>query len=314
MLFQVPERIPAPLVREDRHRSHTHFWRSARVFAIAAAVTAFPPGAVAQPDRVSGTALDVDLKGNIYILDAAENTLRVFNGEVKRIFTVGGSGWGNGQFDVPSAVWARNGIDVFVADYGNHRIQRFDRQLAFVSSLSTRDSDVPEERFGYPTDVALSRMGELFICDGENQRVVKVNGLSQVEKTFGGFDAGKGKLEKPTRIAIGPSDNVYVLDGSRILVFDSFGNFLHELYDTMWKQPSALYADENRILIADQGALYCFDRQERPSGNVALADIIPGLRGEVRSIGSHQGKLYLLSASGLATVADPCWPADRIDK
>jgi hypothetical protein len=268
----------------------------------------------AQTITLQGTQIDVDILGNIWILNAERNTLHLYDkaGVLQR--EVGGPGWLDGQFDRPSGVWARNGIDVFVADYGNHRIQRFDRQLAFVSSLSTRDSDVPDQRFGYPTDVALSRMGDLFICDGENQRVVKVNRLSQVEKAFGGFDAGRGKLEKPTRIAIGPLDNVYVLDGSRILVFDSFGNFLHELYEKIWKQPSVLYGDDNRILIVDQGTLHCFDRQERSTGNVVLSDVVPGLEGEVRSIGANQGKLYLLSASGLTTIADPCPTADRIDK
>lgn len=263
---------------------------------------------------VAGTDIDVDLYGTVYVLDAPSATLRILTTNLQTTAVTGGPGWESGRFDQPSAVWARNGLDIFVADYGNHRIQRFDRQLAFVSSLSTRDNDAPDKRFGYPTDVALSRMGELFICDGENQRVVKVNGQSQIEKVFGGFDAGKGKLEKPTRLAIGPSDNIYVLDGSRILTFDSFGNFLHELYDNIWKHPSAIFADEARILIADQGVLYCFDRQERPVGKLALTGFAPNVQGEIRSIGAHGGKLYLLDAAGLTVADEPCTPGDRIDK
>jgi DNA-binding beta-propeller fold protein YncE len=263
---------------------------------------------------VAGTDIDVDLYGTVYVLDAPSSTLRLLNTHLQSTAVTGGPGWENGRFDQPSAVWARNGLDIFVADYGNHRIQRFDRQLAFVSSLSTRDGDSPDQRFGYPTDVALSRLGELFICDGENQRVVKVNGQSQVVKAFGGFDAGRGKLEKPTRLAIGPSDYVYVLDGSRILVFDSFGNFLRELYENIWKHPSAIFADETRVLVADQGALYCFDHQERPAGKVSFSGFAPTVKGEVRSIGAQDGKLYLLDEAGLTVADDPCTPGDRIDK
>jgi DNA-binding beta-propeller fold protein YncE len=267
-----------------------------------------------EPAALQGTQCDVDIYGNIYLLDEEKNTLRLVEAGGRVVVEAGGPGWENGRFDRPSGVWARNGIDVFVADYGNHRIQRFDRQLAFVSSLSTRDSDSPDQRFGYPTDVALSRMGELFICDGENQRIVKVNRLSQVEKVFGGFDAGRGKLQKPTRLAIGPSDNVYVLDEDRIVVFDPFGNFLRELYQKMWRRPSALWADGERVLVADEDTLRCFDKEGRLAQSVALAEIGLQVHGKIRAIGAQNGELYLLSSTGLSATGDPCAVASHIDK
>ena len=134
--------------------------------------------------------LDVDIYGNIYILNTDRNTLKLFAKDRSLKREVGGSGWENDQFDRPSGLWARNGIDVFVADYGNHRIQRFDRHLSYVSTLYARENPDPDERFGYPTDVAVSRLGDLFICDSENSRIVKVNRFTQVERTFGGFSAG----------------------------------------------------------------------------------------------------------------------------
>jgi hypothetical protein len=261
-----------------------------------------------------GTSLDVDLYGTIYLLDAPSATLRVYDQEMRLVNSTGGPGWENGRFDLPSSVWARNGLDIFVADYGNHRIQRFDRQLAFVSSLYRRDDPDPDQRFGYPKDVALSRLGDLYICDGENQRVLKVNGLSQVTKVFGGFDAGLGKLENPSRLALGPADRVYVLDGSRIVVFDAFGNFLHELYPKMWKEPSALYADGDRIVVADGMSLVCFDRDEHPTCVADLDSVAPGVEGSVRGIGLYKKKMFLLGGVGLVVIDDPCEIPLRIDK
>jgi len=263
---------------------------------------------------VEGTNLDVDLYGTVYVINASSATLTLLDADLRVVMQTGGPGWENGQFDQPSAVWARNGLDIFVADYGNHRIQRFDRQLAFVSSLSTRDSDSPDQRFGYPTDVALSRMGELFICDGENQRIVKVNRLSQVEKVFGGFDAGKGKLQKPTRIAIGPADNLYVLDGGRVVVFDPFGNFLRELYERMWRQPSALWAEAGRVLVADEDTLRCFDQEGRLMQSVILTEVAPRIVGNIRAVGAQNGRLYLLSNAGISVTRDPFAEAGHIDK
>ena len=123
---------------------------------------------------VEGTSLDVDVNGNIFVVDSRSSTLTLFDREMHKVVTAGGPGWENGRFDQPAGLWARNGLDVLVADYGNHRIQRFDRTLSFVSSLSTRDADNPSDRFGYPSDVTLSRLGELFLCDTENSRIKRL--------------------------------------------------------------------------------------------------------------------------------------------
>jgi DNA-binding beta-propeller fold protein YncE len=162
------------------------------------------PPSFSQTMRLSGTVLDVDLYGNIYVLDAEKNTLSLYDRSGLLQNNVGGPGWLDGQFDRPSGVWARNGIDVFVADYGNHRIERFDRSLSFISSFSTRESDNPDDRFGYPSGVALSRLGELFICDTENGRIVKVDRFSTVERTFGGIGGGEGTSGDPHISGGGP--------------------------------------------------------------------------------------------------------------
>jgi DNA-binding beta-propeller fold protein YncE len=269
---------------------------------IAAASVVLPAGwALAQSVPVEGTDLDVDLYGTVYVLDAPSATLRVLDADLKLVAVIGSPGWEEGRFDHPAAVWARNGLDIFVADYGNHRIQRFDRQLAFVSSFSTRESENSDERFGYPRGVALSRLGDLFIVDGENQRIVKVGGISRVERTFGGFDAGSGKLNQPSRIAVGPSDRVYVLDGARIMVYDVFGNFLTSLYEHMWKSPTALYADAERVLVVDDGKVFWFGPDHQLLGQLPVS----GSSGVVRGIARSRRKLFLLGEHGLAVLPDP---------
>ena len=254
---------------------------------------------------IRGTGLDVDLYSNIYVIDAAQDILRLYAPDRSLVREIGGPGWGNDQFDHPSGVWARNGIDVFVADHQNHRIQRFDRHLNFVSSFSTRDSDVPDDRFGYPLDAALSRLGELYICDGENSRIVKVNGLSQVERTFGGFGAGKGRLEKPTRVEVGPKDRVIVLDGSRVVEFDSFGNFIRELGEGIIRTPVGIFADPDAVAVMDSTMLYCFDAEDRPDGAFPLSSLVSPPEEQTGSFVFGGGNLYLLTETGLTVVPDP---------
>jgi len=247
---------------------------------------------------VRGTECDVDIAGNIYLLDSDRNTLLLYDRTGIAQRAVGGSGWLDGQFDRPSAVWARNGIDVFVADYGNHRIERFDRTLSFVSSLSTRESGNPDGRFGYPTDIAISRMGELYICDSENGRVVKVDRFNRVERAFGGFGAGKGRLNAPTRIEIGPKDAVYVLDGTRIAVFDAFGNYLRDVLPGLLNGPAALYGDPERLVVVKTDTVYCFDAEERPAGMIPLGARAPAAQ-SVRAIAVQGTTLWVLAAGGL---------------
>jgi len=253
---------------------------------------------------VSGERIDIDINGNVYLLQTNRNSLELLTKEGIRKHGVGGSGWENDQFDRPSGVWARNGIDVFVADYGNHRIQRFDRNLNYVSTLSTREHSNPDERFGYPGDVALSRLGYLLICDTENSRIVKVNQFKQVERTFGGFGAGEGRLYSPTQVECGPKDHVYVVDGARLLVFDNFGNFLH-IIAGVFRLPVSLYADGRSIVVVDSAVVYCFDNEERPVCSIPTETIFGVKAGEIRSFAFSQDSMFVLTGNAMLGVPDP---------
>ena len=89
---------------------------------------------------IRGNDFDIDISGAYYIVDETKCTVRKVSSKGDVVARIGGPGWDNDRFDQPAGIWARNGLDVFVADYGNHRIQRFDRDLSFVSSFSTRES------------------------------------------------------------------------------------------------------------------------------------------------------------------------------
>jgi len=257
------------------------------------------------PLPVFGTQIDVDVSGNVFVLDGQNSTLTLYDRSLRKVATAGGPGWENGRFDQPEGIWARNGLDVLVADNGNHRIQRFDRTLSFVSSLSTRDSENPLDRFGYPSDVALSRLGELFLCDTENSRIVKVNAANRVETAFGGFGGGEGRLQHPLQVEIGAHDWVYVLDPPRILVYDSFGNFLTTLPEGVVSRPTVLFADGKGSMVVDRDSLFCFDTAHHPRAVFALGALLGGHSVNVRSFVVAGEKLYALCSEGLFVVPDP---------
>ncbi len=253
---------------------------------------------------IRGDRLAVDVVGRIAVLDESGSTVSLYSPDGALLKLIGGQGWNNDQFDSPRGVWAGNSVDIFVADYGNHRVQRFDRSLNFVSSFSTRESSDPSQRFGYPLDVALSRLGDLFICDGENSRVIKVNRLTQVELSFGGFDAGKGRLTVPSRIALGPSDHIYVVDKTRIAVFDNFGNYLHDLPVGRLHHAVALDADENRIVAVNGNRILLFARDDFNGVAVPVDQPLNEVN-PVRDIALKGNSLLLLTDNGIVIIDLP---------
>jgi DNA-binding beta-propeller fold protein YncE len=188
--------------------------------------------------------------GEIIATDREGNRVYKFNSEGKPLSDIGGYGWGQLEFDQPYGV-ATNGLDVFVADNGNHRVQRFNRKLEYISTLFTRDNSDESQRFGYPVAVAVNRFGDLLVCERENNRVLKISGFQRVTRSIGGIDAGKGRLNDPLQVEIGPNDETYVLEKTRIVVFDHFGNYLRTVGRGMLRSASGLGVFRSSVFVAD---------------------------------------------------------------
>ena len=149
----------------------------------------------------------------IYKLDTIGNVIKDF----------GGFGWGSGEFDNPVDIFATS-LNVYVSDKNNNRVQRFDKDLNYISQLYTKENDNKNERFGYPTSCATSNLGDLFILDTENKRILKFDLFGNFIMNFGGFDAGAYTLSNPIKFSISPNNFLFVLDGEKIVVFDQYGN------------------------------------------------------------------------------------------
>jgi DNA-binding beta-propeller fold protein YncE len=236
--------------------------------------------------------------GQVYVVDTGNNMVKVYSPSGDSLNEIGGSGWGQLEFDQPYDIAVGAGLNFYVADYGNHRIQRFDKDLNYISTLYTRDSDDPSQRFGYPTSVAVSRLGDLFLLDSENQRVVKVNTFSTIERTFGGIGAGKGRLENPRKVRLTSQDLVCVLDGQRILVFDYFGNYIRTIGEGVLKDPRGMTMENDTLYVVDGQDVELLS----PEGKF-LGNLTPGDTGEQGSpegfedIAVRGARLYLLSDS-----------------
>ncbi len=158
-------------------------------------------------------------QGWMYVTDAGRNLVIRLKGDESVNTSVGGYGWSPTTLDKPTGL-ATDGLNLYVSDYGNHRLQRFDSNLNFISSFATRDTSFTDARFGYPLGVALSRLGDLFVLDGDNVRVVKFIGNVRYGRSFGDIDDRRSRLRRPEKILVGPNDHVFVLEPDRLLEFD----------------------------------------------------------------------------------------------
>src|SRR4030065_1455900 len=157
------------------------------------------------------SAFSITASGFIYIADDGDDSLIKLDTLGNIIKEIGGYGWGEPAFDTPSDIIA-NSLNVYVCDKQNHRVQAFDKDLNFISELSTRERDNPEERFGYPLSCALSSMGDLYVLDSEIIRVLNFDLFGNFIQNFGGFDWGIFSLKNPKKLAVNSDNSVLVLD------------------------------------------------------------------------------------------------------
>ncbi len=172
---------------------------------------------------ISASAFSINSSGFIYIADDGDDSLIKLDTLGKVIKEIGGYGWGESAFDTPSDIFATS-LNVFVCDKRNHRVQAFDKDLNFISELYTRERENSDERFGYPLSCALSSMGDLYVLDSENIRVLKFDLFGNFIQNFGGFDWGVYSLINPKKLAVNFDNTILVLDDSLLVVYDQFGN------------------------------------------------------------------------------------------
>jgi len=171
----------------------------------------------------NASSFTISSAGLIYITDSGTDEVYQLDTLGNIIKYTGGYGWGESQFDNPSDVYA-NPLSVYVCDKNNHRIERFDKDLNFIWQLYTRNSDTSAQRFGYPMGCAVSSQGDLYILDSENKRIIKFDMLGNFDLNFGGYDAGTFSLNNPNKLAVSDNNDIYIADGDRIVIFDSYGN------------------------------------------------------------------------------------------
>ena len=210
----------------------------------------------------SPCGISIDINGFVYVADSGNHRIQKFSRRGDFIDYRGGLGWSGENFDKPYDIFAKSVLDMFIIDYNANRIIRYDKDMNYLSSLSKDDIKDDNFMFGYPSGICVSKRGDIFIIDGENKRVLKINSLGEPEMSFGGFENLGFQLEEPFQIALSKNNNVFVSDVSlaKVFVFDYFGNFKFEI-GGMESSAGIDIDSKGRLFVADlKGcAVYIFN-------------------------------------------------------
>ncbi|ACL16750.1 PKD domain-containing protein [Methanosphaerula palustris] len=139
----------------------------------------------------------------------------------------GSSGSGDEQFSSPSGVAVDSVGNVYVADVGNNRIQKFTSTGTFIKKWGSSGSG--DGQFSSPSGVAVDSAGNVYVADTGNNRIQKFTSMGIFIKQWGSSGSGNGQFfSSPFGVAVDNAGNVYVADtgNNRIQKFTSDGAFV----------------------------------------------------------------------------------------
>jgi DNA-binding beta-propeller fold protein YncE len=131
----------------------------------------------------------------------------------------GSQGSGNGQFNNPGGAAVDSAGNIYVADTGNSRIQKFDSNGNYLTKWGGTFSPPPPSvpggtsqpyvpvngQFLGPSGVAVDSAGNVYVADTGNNRIQEFDSNGNYLAQWGGFN-------QPGGVAVDSAGNVYVAD------------------------------------------------------------------------------------------------------
>lgn len=256
--------------------------------------------------EVAGVA--ADSKDRVFVFNRGEHPVIILDRDGNFV-----ASWGEGKFARPHGITIGPDDAVYCTDDLDHTVRKFtpDGKLLLTLGTSGQPCDTgidgidyrtikrPGPPFNRPTNVALSRNGDLYVTDGYgNSRVHKFAPDGKLLFSWGEPGNRPGQFNLPHGIALDREDNVFVADreNSRIQIFDAKGRFLSQWTDVI--RPMQVVIDpEGNVLVAETGQRAgMFPWVEQPADP-------PGAR---VSVFDRNGRLLSRWGGG----DDPCAPGD----
>lgn len=196
----------------------------------------FTDGVGAAARFYAANAVVSDGAGNLFVGDISMiRKVVVATGEVTTFAGMAGAGGSADGIGNAALFWGSSGLaldgagHLFVADTNSRTIRKIvlaTRQVTTLAgsyaSVGSADGIGASARFNHPTGIVCDKKGHLFVADGDNHAIRKIDIATQAVTTvigraermgvvLGSLPAG---LSTPTGLAFGPSEELLIADSS----------------------------------------------------------------------------------------------------
>lgn len=201
----------------------------------------------------NASSISINPTGYLFVSDVSSNEVYKLDTLGNELKSIGGYGWDEYSFDEPIDVFATT-LNVYVCDKNNDRVQIFDKDLNFLTNFNTNNIDNPDLAFAYPICSGISSQGDIYVLDSDNQRILKYNLSGELLHEIGSYEAGAFMLSNPTQFIVTPNNNLFVLDGKQIFVFDQFGMGIQKI--NLDFEPLSINIIFTDLVITSNSAIY----------------------------------------------------------
>ncbi len=140
------------------------------------------------------------------------------------LYTIGENGDGLGQFYRPQAISIDPAGNIYVADTGNHRIQRFDEKGIFLSYIGGIGTG--KEQFDTPSDIWAQDGLNVYVADQNNHRIHQFDRKLNAISIFSGDSPQDPEFQFlfPISLAVSSQGDQFIIESENnsVLKFNSF--------------------------------------------------------------------------------------------
>jgi uncharacterized protein (TIGR03663 family) len=228
------------------------------------ALTAWGSNGNGEGQFVTPRGVAVAPDGSIYVADAGNHRIQVFDQQGNFLLQWGSAGTAPGQFNEPWGVAVGLDGTVYVADTWNHRVQMFTPTGQFKNAFGLfvnvqHNAQAEPGNFWGPRDIAVDAQGNIYVTDTGNKRVQKFTPDGEFIQAWGGGGIIPGAFEEPVGIDIDNLGNFYVADtwNRRVQKFDANFNPITQWDVVGWESESVV--NKPYLAVDDQGRVFISD-------------------------------------------------------
>ena len=204
----------------------------------------------------SPSGLAVDDNDCIYVADSKNNRIQKFDPEGNYTSEFTGEENTCGPLNSPGGLKINKNGDIYIVDRGNSRIVVLNGSMEYKAIIESPG------QLSDPKDLTFDDNGCVYVTDLKQNSIVVFQETGEYRGRFGGTGTQKGRLNRPTGIAIDRFGRLFVCESAnhRVSVFNTSSEFL-ECFSAglSMVNPCALTVDaDGFVYIASSDSIHIF--------------------------------------------------------